>query len=201
MFGKKDLEPGEAAIVERHIKHHGGGIGVNNLDEWVADVRPHDGEPFRAVIPLPNLALDFREPDAGDVVAVLIDRKTRAVHFDKSDPRLSLKAQHAAADQRFTETLGAGPTDAGALAPPGAGASLVGFDNVHVVDGADAASLLQAILSGDGATRDSALADARQIAHGPGVADRLAELDRLRDAGALSPEEHAAQRQRIISAI
>src|SRR5258708_5819058 len=35
MFGKKDLEAGEAVIVENHIKHHGGGQGQGNLREWV----------------------------------------------------------------------------------------------------------------------------------------------------------------------
>jgi hypothetical protein len=103
MFGKKDLEAGEAVIVENHIKHHGGGQGQNNLREWVADVRPLHGQAFRAVIQTPNLALDFREPVVGDVVRVLIDPKSGKVKFDKSDPRISLKAARAQEQARFEE--------------------------------------------------------------------------------------------------
>ena len=103
MFGHKDLEPGEAVIVERHVKHHGND-GRNTLFEWLADVTPVNGAPFRTVLATPGLALDFREPEPGDHVSVLIDRKKDVTHFDKSDPRISLKAERAEQDRRFVES-------------------------------------------------------------------------------------------------
>ena len=118
MFGKKDLEAGEAVIVENHIKHHGGGQGQGNLREWVADVRSAHGQTFRAVIQTPNLALDFREPVVGDVVRVLIDPKSGKVKFDKSDPRISLKAARAQEQARFAEAAAGQPGSVAASPAP-----------------------------------------------------------------------------------
>jgi hypothetical protein len=156
MFGKKDLEAGEAVIVENHIKHHGGGQGQSNLREWVADVRPVHGQTFRAVIQTPNLALDFREPVVGDVVRVLIDPKSGKVKFDKSDPRISLKAARAQKQARFEEA---------AAGQPGS------------------------------------VAELRQQAAPPSVAERLSALQLLKDTGVLTDEEYDEQRQRIIGSI
>jgi hypothetical protein len=205
MFGKKDLKPGEATIVETHVKHHGND-GRNTLFEWVADVTPTNGPPFRTVLQTPNLALDFKEPVVGDHVSVLINPKDGTAHFDKSDPRISLKAARAHQDQSFNETVdGAVGTPApvnpslpgGALAPP------VAFTGVQVMSASDAAPFLQTFLSEDPGARDQAIAELRADQH-PGassVSDRLSELENLRNTGALNDTEYAAQRQKILDSI
>ena len=180
MFGKKDLETAEAVIVENHIKHHGGGSGQGNLHEWVADVRPADGEPFWTVIQTPGLALDFREPQVGDVVSVHIDHKNGHVTFDKSDPRLSLKAAEAARHAHFAQVA----------AEPVASAPTSVPAQVHVVSAAEAMPMLQAILG-----------SAVPAAGGQDAAGRLSRLQQLHDGGALSDEEYATARQRIIDAL
>jgi hypothetical protein len=204
MFGKKDLEPGEAVIVEKHVKHSGSD-GRNTLFEWVADVTSGGGEPFRTVLQLPNLALDFLEPGAGDRVSVLVDRKKGTARFDKSDPRLSLKAAKAAKNERFAETA-SGTVGSPAAAIPsisGPGEQDIILAGAQVMSASDAAPFLQAFLSGDPVARDQAVSDLRAHQHPAvsGVADRLAELERLKAAGALTDVEYETQRQRIIDSI
>jgi Short C-terminal domain len=204
MFGKKGLEAGEATIVESHVKHHSGGQGQGNLREWVADVRPVNGEPFRAVIQLPNLALDFREPMKGDVVRVLIDPKNAGVKFDKSDPRLSLKVERAREQERFKEAAAGHPGSAAVSATANHGVAptaITNFEGMRVVNAADAASMLQALVPGDPQARDRAVSELREHAATPGVAERLSALQSLKDAGTLTDEEYDAQRQRIIGSI
>jgi hypothetical protein len=204
MFGKKDLEPGDATIVETHVKHHGDD-GRNTLFEWVADVTPESGPPFRTVLQTPNWAIDFKEPGAGDHVSVLINRKDSTARFDKSDPRLSLKADHTSEDQRFAETVGGAvgtpapvnPSVGGTTAPPAA------FTGVQVMSASDATPFLQSLLSDDPGARDQAIAELRAHQH-PGassVADRLSDLENLRNTGALNDTEYQTQRQKIIDSI
>ncbi|MEY9964192.1 hypothetical protein ABIA33_002234 [Streptacidiphilus sp. MAP12-16] len=204
MFRKKDWELGEAVIVENHIKHHGGGQGLNNLREWAADVHPVNGQPFRAVLQTPNLALDFREPGVGDVVRVLIDPKSGKVKFDKSDPRISLKAARAREQAHF-EDAAAGRPGSPAVPPnpnhDGATSSTTEIEGVRVIGVADAAPILQAFLSGDPRITDEANSQLRQHAAAPSVAERLSTLQLLRDAGSLTDVEYEEQRQRIISSI
>jgi Short C-terminal domain len=185
MFGKKNLEAGEATIVEDHIKHHSGGAGMGNLHEWVADVRAPGREAFRTVIATPNLATDFRHPSQGDIVSVFIDPKDNEVTFDKSDPRLSLKAERSARNVQFQSSA----TDPVAA--------------TQVVDAGDAAPLLHALFSADPQAKARAIAELKNAAPsaGPDIATRLAELDRLKASGALSPDEYDAQRQRILDSI
>lgn len=204
MFRKKDLEAGEAVIVENHIKHHGGGQGQSNLREWVADVRPVHGQTFRAVIQTPNLALDFREPVVGDVVRVLIDPKSGKVKFDKSDPRISLKAARAQEQARFEEAAAGRPGSVAASPAPdhsGTTPSITHLEGVRVINAADAAPVLQAFLSGDTQARDRAISELRQQAAPPSVAERLSALQLLKDTGVLTDEEYDEQRQRIIGSI
>jgi hypothetical protein len=204
MFGHKDLVAGEAVIVEKHVKHHGDD-GRNTLFEWAADVSYEGGEPFRTVLQLPNLALDFREPDAGDHVSVLVDPKKRTARFDKSDPRLSLKAATAAKNDHFAETMSeaVGTPAEGMPSVRGAGAQNVTFAGVQMLSASDAAPFLQAFLSGDPNARDQAISDLRTHQHpdAAGVADRLSELEKLKSSGALSDTDYEAQRQRIIDSI
>jgi Short C-terminal domain len=204
MFGKKDLEPGEAVIVEKHVKH-AGDDGRNTLFEWVADVTPETGEPFRTVLQLPNLALDFLEPDAGDRVTVLIDHKKGTARFDKSDPRLSLKAAKAAKDERFAATAAGAVGSAAPSIPTTSAPGVPGveFSGAQLMSATDAAPFLQAFLSGDPGARDQAISDLRAHQHpgSPVVADRLSQLEALRAAGTLTDAEYQAQRQRILDTI
>jgi hypothetical protein len=205
VFGKKDLKPGEATIVETHVKHHGDD-GRNTLYEWVADVTPTDGPPFRTVLQTPNLALDFKEPVVGDHVSVLINPKDGTARFDKSDPRISLKADHTGQDQRFTETLGGAvgtPAPANPSLHGGAPAPPEAFTGVQVMSASDAAPFLQSFLSEDPSARDQAIAELRAHQHpdASNVADRLSALENLRNTGALNDTEYEAQRQKIIGSI
>lgn len=203
MFGHKDLEPGEAVIVERHVKHHGDD-GRNTLFEWLADVTPANGAPFRTVLATPGLALDFREPGPGDHVSVLIDRKKDITHFDKSDPRISLKAERAEQDRRFAESA-AGTFASPASIPPGQVARPQNVTNVEtqVVSATDAAPFLQALLSGDSDAREQAISELRAQQHlaTSDVGERLSQLESLKATGALTDEEYQAQRQRIVGSI
>lgn len=202
MFGKKYSEAGEAVIVETHVKHSGND-GRNTLFEWVADVTPTEGPPFRTVLETPGLALDFKEPERGDRVSVLIDPKSGTARFDKSDPRLSLKASRATTDDHFAETV-AGPVGSPATgtSPPGP-SQVTNFAGAQVISAADAAPFLQDLLSGNPAARDQAIADlrAQPPTGSSSVPDRLAQLDRLKAAGAVNDTEYEAQRQRIIASI
>ncbi len=190
-------------IVERHVKHHGND-GRNTLFEWLADVTPASGAPFRTVLATPGLALDFREPGPGDRVSVLIDRKKDVTHFDKSDPRISLKAERAEQDRRFAESA-AGTVASPALTPPDQvpRPQSTTFVETQVVSAADAAPLLQAILSGDSGAREQAISELRghQQPTTSDVGERLSQLESLKATGALSDDEYQAQRQRIVDSI
>lgn len=210
MFGKKGLEKGEATIVDRHLKKGHGGSGQNDLWEWAADVTLPGRAPFRTVLDEPNLGLDFREPDQGDVVGVLVDPKTNHARFDKSDPRLSLKAARAAKGDHFREVTAAAPGTPD-VSP---GGPVVVDGGVQVISGMDAAPFLQDILSGDPQAKAAAIAGLQAnaaVAPGaaaaaastaaPTVPARLAQLQQLKDAGALDEGEFQAQRQRILDSL
>lgn len=201
MFGHKDFEPGEAVIVETHVKHHGSD-GRNTLFEWLADVTPSNGEPaYRTTLQMPNLATDFREPSPGDHVSVLIDRKKDVTHFDKSDPRISLKAERAEKDREFQQTAAG---SVGTPVPnPDARPQPTTVTETQVVSAADAGPLLAAMFGGDAAARDQAIADLRAHAHpaSSDLGDRLGQLETLKASGALSDSEYQSQRQRIIDSI
>jgi hypothetical protein len=203
VFGHKDQEPGEAVIVERHVKHHGND-GRNTLFEWLADVTPANGAPFRTVLATPGIALDFREPGPGDHVSVLIDRKKDITHFDKSDPRISLKAERAEKDRSFAESS-AGSVGSPASIPPGTvpRPQNTTYVETQVVSATDAAPFLQAILSGDSGAREQAISElrAQQQPATSDVGERLSRLESLKAAGALSEAEYQAQRQRIVDSI
>lgn len=69
-------------------------------------MRQADGSMFRAKIDEPRWVTDFWPPDAGAVVKVDVDPKTRAVRFDvKSDPQLSMKGRDRLQDEAFKRAL------------------------------------------------------------------------------------------------
>ena len=98
MFGGQ-WEKAEATIVASLPKYSGDGSTATY--EFVADVRPAGGgEPFRATLKEPTIAIDFWPPNIGDVVSVLVKGNGK-VKFDKADPRISAKAYEARRKQAF----------------------------------------------------------------------------------------------------
>jgi hypothetical protein len=89
MFGiGHKWEKAEATVIKR-VTSQGFNIQTTK-DEWVIDVRPAQGEPFRAKVGelSPIHAKNFRFPDEGEVRSVLFDPKSRDVKWDRDDPRL-----------------------------------------------------------------------------------------------------------------
>ena len=103
--------PAEGVVVERRIKDSKwtGGTSSVVLFEFIVDVRPADGAPFRALVQTPTIATDFSEPEVGQHVQVEIHGDSQKVRFDKRDPGLSIKATERARKQRFDETLHTDP--------------------------------------------------------------------------------------------
>lgn len=103
VFGKNWL-PAEATILQVHTTKTTGD-GMVSIHEFAADVRTPEGEVFRARIGEPKFAMDFFPPSAGMVVRVEYEAKSRAVRFDKDDPRLSVKRRKQAKDASFEALL------------------------------------------------------------------------------------------------
>src|ERR1700712_1674677 len=117
MFGK-NWESAQATIVDTHIKSTSGdGMTVNR--EFAADVLRESGESFRALIQSPTIATNFWDPSIGDVAGVLVDPKSKKVKFDKSDPKLSYKAQQQARDSAFRLRLRSPPQSPSRASPTG----------------------------------------------------------------------------------
>ncbi|HMD44928.1 MAG TPA: hypothetical protein VKG43_02125 [Acidimicrobiales bacterium] len=105
MFGHEWVKA-EGTVAAIHHKPGMGGQGV--VREFAVDVRPLAGRPVRALVEEPNIEIDFRPPDVGDVVGVEVDERGR-VRFDKVDPRLSIRAHDQAGADRFAATLHLAP--------------------------------------------------------------------------------------------
>ena len=73
------------------------------------EVRPDGRPPFRAQLGEPFIATDFWRPEKGETVGVEFDAASGKVRFDKSDPRLGVKARVRAKEKadkrRFEEKL------------------------------------------------------------------------------------------------
>lgn len=87
MFGH-DWQPATATIVAKKFKESSGTSGVW---EYVADVYPADGEPFRAKLKQPSFMSHVIRLAEGDTVHVFADVKHKDVKFDKDDPKVSGK--------------------------------------------------------------------------------------------------------------
>ncbi|MFL6159754.1 MAG: SHOCT domain-containing protein [Marmoricola sp.] len=181
MFGQ-DWDKAEATVVARDAKFTGDGSVATYT--YVADVRLASGETFRATVKEPTIATNFWAPDIGMTVSVLVRTKDRKVKFDKDDDQMSVKAHDAAkkaafqaAQQQPAGTAPAGPTMPVGI-PDAVAAKLAQL-------GIDPSTPLQVFTAGPAAAE-------------PSVTDRLSRLQGLRDAGVLTPEEYAEQRQRIL---
>ena len=222
MFGHH-WEKAEATIVLRQVKG-ASGSGATTVDEFVADVRPASGAPFRATIQEPTIATNFWSPSVGDVVSVLIDAERGKVKFDKDDPRLNCKARLQEHQRNFDAVAAQAPGTQAEGRPFGASpvaAQVLGTQFVQM-GMADASPLMADLLSGDARRRAAAvesLRAAQQAAAGtaawPGAESsgsaagasagdptaRLAKLESLKQAGMVTDEEYAAQRMRILDGI
>ena len=174
MFDKKRIlkngEPAEATVLSVDERSH---LTSNELRDYdfVLEVRPETGRPFPANVRAKFWIVGLR-PKSGDVLKVRIAQKTREVVFDlEGDPRYDVDAMNAQTEQRRAQ-LREHPT----------------------------AGLFPGQYGGP-------LGDPPAASHDPPASaappakddlDRLEQLVRLRDAGALTPEEIEEQKARIL---
>jgi hypothetical protein len=112
MFGR-DWEPATATIVAKKFKESSSTSGVY---EYVADISPASGPPFRARLKQPPLMSHVVRLAEGDVVKVLADVKHQDAKFDKSDPKVRGQADVTgkdAFDAAMNEPPGSPTPDAG----------------------------------------------------------------------------------------
>jgi hypothetical protein len=129
--------------------------------KWIMDVYPANGAPsFRVEVPHPGLGGDFRGPMRGHTCKMLCDVKKQKAKFDTSDPSLSRRAQLRSRAQELQAELGAAP---GTMpGQPAVTVFQVGPTSHHAISPADAAPLLDAILSGDIQGRRAAIEALKQ---------------------------------------
>ena len=188
MFGN-DWQKAQATIVMAHEKRTTRDGKVVAM-EYIADVHPSSGAPFRATIPELNLLNGFLSPRVGMTVSVLV--KGVKAKFDKDDPQLNRQSNidglRGSNNERFAQLAGAAPGSApGSLAGSAGGAS-------------DKGSILDAIRS---AVESGNVIDltgrSKPIPEDP--APRLATLEALHSRGLMTDAEYFAARQHIIDAI
>ena len=93
--------PAPATIVARHFKESGDTSGVW---EYVADVMPADGAPFRTTLKQPPFMSHVVRLAVGQTVTVLADAKHQDAKFDRSDPQINGSKQRSDADD-FRDAL------------------------------------------------------------------------------------------------
>ena len=115
MFGR-NWEPATAKIVAKKFKESTETAGTY---EYVADVTPSSGAPFRTELKQPPLMSHVVRLQEGEVVPVLVDVRRQKAKFDRSDPKINGKGAKKAKDD-FEEVLAepAGSPIAGDSPPP-----------------------------------------------------------------------------------
>ena len=178
MFDKKRIlkngEPAEATVLSVDQRSH---LTSNELRDYdfVLEVRPENGPPYQADVRAKFWMIGLR-PKTGDVVKVRIAQKSREVVFDLAgDPRFDVDAMNAQ-----TEAKRAMLRDQPTAAFPGQFGAPLG-DPPAAAPAAAAAS-----------------AEAETAPAPKDALDQLEQLVRLRDAGALTPEEFEEQKARIL---
>ncbi|MHB8660165.1 MAG: SHOCT domain-containing protein [Solirubrobacteraceae bacterium] len=186
--------------------------------DYVADVQPDSGAPvFRATF-TELFAGDYEHrPDVGEQARVKFHAKSEKVEFDRRALEKQAKASTDAGHDRFKAIANAAPGSSdGASArskPPSAPGAHEDPEKVLKREATEAmigssakAPSFKEIMAARGirgaeesirarVTAESADADKESIEH------RLAKLQHLRDDGALTAEEYAAQRQRILDSV
>jgi hypothetical protein len=158
MFGKH-WTPARGLIVDKRAVRTTGD-GMATIYEFVVEVTTASGEAFRAKAGEPHIAMDFMDPNVGDVVGVEYDAKSHDVRFDKDDPQLSWKAHKKAKSSSFDDILHAAPGT-----PIG---------NVSTPQGID----IQALLQSQGITGDSTTSEVHVV----GMDDSSPEAAAVREA-------------------
>jgi hypothetical protein len=130
VFGKH-WTAAQGTIVDRKASWTGDGM-VADYD-FVVDVTTTTGEVFRAKVPTPRIAIDFRDPDIGAVVRVEYDDDSRKVRFDKDDPQLSMKAMRESKESSFDASLHAAPGSPPPGRTPASGAPTMDMDQVRAM--------------------------------------------------------------------
>ena len=172
MFDKKRIlrhgEPGEATVLSVDQRSHLTSNERRDYD-YVLEVRPETGPAFEANVRAKFWMVGLR-PKSGDVLKVRIAQKSREVVFDlEGDARYDVDAMNAQ-----TERMRASMREQQSAGQfPGQFGGPLGDPPVS-------------------STAASSPPDAKDDL------DRLEQLVRLRDAGALSPEEFEEQKARIL---
>lgn len=94
MFGRS-WGPATATIVARKAKRT---TDTSGTWEYVADIAPSAGAPFRTTLKQPPLMSHVVRLNVGETVNVLADTDHRRAKFDRSDPRISGKGRKRAED-------------------------------------------------------------------------------------------------------
>jgi hypothetical protein len=100
----ENWEPAEGTIIDRRQKGNSQDNQSADL-QFIVEVRPTGGEPFRVELGMPGLFGDFIPPSPGQVVKMEVDVAKQKAKFDTSDPGVSAKAQRKAGKDRFAEEL------------------------------------------------------------------------------------------------
>src|SRR5450631_4426695 len=190
MFGRNG-ESAEGTIVATQVAVQTQ-AGYEDRLEYVTDVHPATGSAFRVTLQEPKFIKGgFAQPAVGQVVGVLFDPKSKNAKFDTSDPRIKTSTQAEADQAAFAAAASASPDT------PVSPGSVPG--EIQVLSGSDAAPIVNALLSSEGAGGADGLQALRQQAGDP--AERLAKLEDLKATGVVSDAEYETQRQKIIDAV
>jgi hypothetical protein len=177
---RKNGLSGTATVVSMERHSH---ISSNSYQryDYVLDVQPADGAPFRTEMH-ETFAILASKPEHYDVVNVKYDAKSQETIFDfKGDPRYDIDAMRARTDKMREETaqMKAAMAERGVTTgmPFSFPAGAVVVDMTKISDMANAASTTSAAV------------------------DPVAAIERLvalRDAGALTPEEFETMKAKLI---
>jgi hypothetical protein len=110
-------EPATAKIVAKKFQRSDDAAGTW---EYVADVSPSSGSPFRAKLKQPPFMSHVVTFNEGDVVPVLVDVGRQKAKFDRSDPKVSGKDKPRAKDvfnEAMAQPAGSPPPDDAADRP------------------------------------------------------------------------------------
>jgi hypothetical protein len=203
MFGEK-WEPATATIVAKKWKT--GDMESGSIYEFVADVQANSGAPaFRTEMHKPALTnrVSFRDPNDGQTVRAEANAKKQQARFDMADPNLTTKHAFDADKDNF-EAAKAGAVGTTPASPVDA---LAGEDpRLQLLR----VRIKTATMQGNQAEVDRLTEVVRKVEAGelpmPGSApapaadplDRLMKLADLHAAGALTDEEFAQQKAKIL---
>lgn len=183
VFGRR-REVAEATILSSRVTGRTS-TGYSVAWEFVVEVRPVNGPPFRTVVQSPRITTTFLPPTDGATVNVTVDARRQKARFDTSDPRLKMPTtKDRSADlQRFADVLAG-------TAPPSRAARLdlnTFLAGIH--DGQADPQALAAMLGAQRGEPDFGSKDPIGL---------LGKLSELRAQGVLTAEEFEAQKARLL---